>query len=94
MPIATATSTRSPQAVAVPSDPSSAAFPVAAALIVEIAAARLMSPFFGNNVFVWSALISVTLAALAVGYWLGGRVADGRGTSALLDLTCATAAIA
>ena len=60
---------------------------------MEIVGARLMSPFFGDNVFVWSALISVTLAALAVGYWLGGQTADRRGTPALLDLVVAVAGV-
>ena len=65
----------------------------AAVLIVEIAGARLLSPYFGANLYVWSALISVTLFALALGYWLGGRVADARGSPALLDRLIAAAAL-
>jgi spermidine synthase len=43
---------------------------------VEIAASRVLSPFFGNSLFVWGALIGVVLAGLAVGYWLGGTLVD------------------
>jgi spermidine synthase len=48
----------------------------AALLCVEIAASRVLAPFFGNSLFVWGALIGVVLAGLAVGYWVGGTVAD------------------
>ncbi len=57
----------------------------AAVLLIQILGTRLLSPYFGSNLYVWSALISVTLTALALGYWLGGRVADRRGSPALLD---------
>src|SRR3954462_11490867 len=43
---------------------------------VEIAASRVLAPFFGNSLFVWGALIGVVLAGLAVGYWVGGALAD------------------
>ena len=43
---------------------------------VEIAASRVLAPFFGSSLFVWGALIGVVLTGLAVGYWLGGMLAD------------------
>ena len=43
---------------------------------VEIAASRVLSPFFGTSLFVWGALIGVVLAGLSAGYWLGGALAD------------------
>ena len=42
----------------------------------EIAAARLMAPFFGASTIVWANTIAVVLVALSIGYWLGGRLAD------------------
>jgi spermidine synthase len=42
----------------------------------EIAAARLMAPFFGASTIVWANTIGVVLVALSIGYWLGGRLAD------------------
>ncbi len=34
-----------------------------------------MAPYFGNSVYVWGSLIGVFLAALSLGYYLGGRAA-------------------
>src|ERR671925_1303239 len=48
----------------------------AASLGAEIAVARLMAPFFGASTIVWANTIGVVLVALAVGYWLGGRLGD------------------
>jgi len=48
----------------------------AAVLAIEMLGTRLLGPFYGVSLFLWSALISVTLAALSVGYALGGRWAD------------------
>jgi spermidine synthase len=42
----------------------------------EIAAVRLMAPFFGASTIVWANTIGVVLVALSVGYWLGGRLGD------------------
>ena len=47
-----------------------------ASLGAEIAAARLMAPFFGASTIVWANTIGVVLVALSVGYWFGGRVGD------------------
>ena len=43
---------------------------------LEIVGSRILAPHFGNSIFVWGSLISVVLAALSLGYWLGGIVAD------------------
>ena len=43
---------------------------------VEIAASRVVAPFFGNSLFVWGSLIGVVLTGLSVGYWVGGALAD------------------
>ncbi len=48
----------------------------AASLGAEIAAARLIAPFFGASTIVWANTIGVVLVALSVGYWLGGRIGD------------------
>ena len=48
----------------------------AVVLILEILGSRLLAPFFGSTIFVWSSLIAVTMLALAAGYSLGGRLAD------------------
>jgi spermidine synthase len=45
-------------------------------LALEIVASRVLAPFFGNSIYVWGSLIGVFLAALSVGYAVGGRTAD------------------
>jgi predicted membrane-bound spermidine synthase len=48
----------------------------AAVMIVEILGAKMLAPYFGTSHFVWTAQIAVTMAALACGYYLGGRLVD------------------
>jgi predicted membrane-bound spermidine synthase len=48
----------------------------ASVLAVEILGTRIIAPFYGSGLYLWSALISVTLAALGAGYAVGGRWAD------------------
>jgi spermidine synthase len=47
-----------------------------AVLTIEIAGARLIAPIFGLSAVPWTAVIGVILTALAVGSYLGGRMAD------------------
>ncbi|MBI4721359.1 MAG: fused MFS/spermidine synthase [Chitinivibrionia bacterium] len=48
----------------------------ASVLAIEILGTRLIGPFYGVSLYLWSALIGVTLAALSAGYAIGGRLAD------------------
>src|SRR3954470_20071383 len=48
----------------------------AASLGAEIAAARLLAPWFGASTIVWANTIATVLVALSAGYWVGGRIAD------------------
>jgi predicted membrane-bound spermidine synthase len=50
----------------------------AASLGTEIAAARLLAPYFGASTIIWANTIATVLVALSVGYWLGGKLADRR----------------
>ena len=50
-------------------------------MVVEVLGSRVIGPFFGVSLFVWTSLISVTLISLALGYGVGGVVADRFGTA-------------
>ncbi len=50
----------------------------AAVMILEILGTKVISPYFGVGLYVWSSLITVTLLSLSIGYWLGGMLADRR----------------
>ena len=45
-------------------------------MVYEIIGSRLLAPYIGTSVYVWTSLIGVILAALSLGYWLGGKTAD------------------
>jgi len=47
-------------------------------MVLEILGTRIIAPYFGTTLYVWTALIVVTLAALALGYFIGGKLADKR----------------
>jgi hypothetical protein len=60
---------------------------------VELLGGRLMAPYFGSSIFVWGALIAVFMAALAVGYLIGGQLSLRRPTPTGLGLLLMAEAI-
>lgn len=55
----------------------------AAALVLEIVAGRLLAPYVGMSLYTWTAIISVVLAGLTIGHWIGGRLAERAGSARL-----------
>lgn len=47
-------------------------------MVVEVLGSRVLGPFYGVSLFVWTSLITVTLVALAAGYAAGGVLSDKR----------------
>lgn len=49
-------------------------------MMVELAGAKMLAPWFGTSLYVWSAVLGVTLGGLMLGYYAGGilsrRAAD------------------
>src|SRR5947207_12854373 len=52
----------------------------------EMLGSRYLNPYFGSGIYTWAALISTVLAALCVGYFLGGWLADRRPSPRLLGV--------
>ncbi len=60
-------------------------------MILEMTGARVMAPHLGTSIIVWTSLIGVVLACLALGAWLGGRLADREASTRQLALILAWA---
>jgi spermidine synthase len=65
----------------------------ACVLIIELMGTRILAPYFGSGIYTWSALIAVTLAALALGYSFGGRLADRLPRTEILYSLCLAAGL-
>lgn len=65
----------------------------ACVLVIELMGSRILAPYFGSGIYTWSALISITLAALALGYAFGGRLADRLPRADILYMLCLAAGL-
>jgi len=43
-------------------------------MIVELLGAKIIAPYYGTSLYVWSSVLGVTLGALALGYFFGGQI--------------------
>jgi len=62
-------------------------------MCAELVGAMTVAPYFGSNVFVWGSMISVFMAALSVGYVLGGAAANRRARVGWLSALAALAGL-
>ena len=53
----------------------------------EMLGSRYLNPYFGSGIYTWASLISTVLAALCVGYFIGGLAADRYPHAAVLGAT-------
>lgn len=44
----------------------------AAVMIAELAGAKMLTPLYGSSLYVWGAVIGITLISLTAGYYIGG----------------------
>jgi len=45
-------------------------------MVLELAGSRVLAPYVGTSIVVWTTLIGVVMGFLSLGYWYGGRLAD------------------
>lgn len=64
-----------------------------ALMVFELAGARILAPGIGSSTYVWTSVIGVIIAALSLGYWIGGKVADSRGYLIDIARLCLIAAL-
>jgi predicted membrane-bound spermidine synthase len=66
----------------------------AVVMVLELAGSRVLAPFLGTSIIVWTSLIGVVLGSLSLGYWWGGRLADRRPEAKVLARVILLAAVA
>ena len=45
-------------------------------MAVELLSARMLAPYFGSGLYTWGTVIGITVLALALGYYAGGKLAE------------------
>ena len=45
-------------------------------MVLELVAARVLSPYVGSSNLIWTTIIGVMLTSMSMGYWIGGKWAD------------------
>lgn len=48
----------------------------AAIMMLELFGARILAHYYETTLYVWSSMISVALVFSALGYFVGGKIAD------------------
>jgi len=56
----------------------------AVVMVIELTGSRVLAPYLGTSLVVWTSLIGIILASLSIGYWWGGRLADRHPEARLL----------
>jgi len=56
----------------------------AVVMVIELTGSRVLAPYLGTSLVVWTSLIGIILGSLSIGYWWGGRLADRRPEARLL----------
>ncbi|MFP5212797.1 MAG: fused MFS/spermidine synthase [Acidobacteriota bacterium] len=48
----------------------------AVVMILELVGSRILAPYMGTSIVVWTSLIGIILGCLSIGYWWGGKLSD------------------
>ena len=63
-------------------------------MIFELVGSRVVGPYLGTSIFVWTSLIGIILGGLSLGYALGGKLADRKPDQRLLASIVFAASVA
>jgi spermidine synthase len=64
-----------------------------ALMAVELMGAKLVAPFYGNSLYVWTAVLTITVLGLTLGYYAGGRLSKKRPSERMLFIILGISAV-
>jgi predicted membrane-bound spermidine synthase len=64
-----------------------------ALMAVELMGAKLVAPFYGGSLYVWTAVLAITLLGLTLGYYIGGQLAKKRSSETKLFVILGVSAL-
>ena len=59
----------------------------------EILGPKLIAPFFGTSLYVWTSVLGITLGAMTIGYWVGGNISEKHPNNKTLFYTIGVSAL-
>lgn len=62
-------------------------------MIIELVAARILSPYLGNSNLIWTCIIGMMLGFMSLGYYLGGKISDKYSNINVLSIFLLTSAM-
>ena len=54
-------------------------------MVLELVAARVLSPYVGSSNLIWTTIIGIMLTSMSIGYWIGGKQADKKPEVSILS---------
>lgn len=62
-------------------------------MVLELDGSRILAPYLGTSLYVWTSIIGIILGALSLGYFLGGKLADKKPSFKTLSIILLLAAV-
>ncbi len=62
-------------------------------MAVELMGAKLVAPFYGGSVYVWTAVLTITVLGLTLGYYAGGQLSKKRPSERALFIILGVSAV-
>ena len=62
-------------------------------MVIELVAARILAPYIGVSLYTWTSIIGIILAGIALGNYIGGKIADRYASPGVLMMIFFTGAV-